>query len=316
MVLAGWPVCGIAARVSAAKYGRRRRCAGVASLADDGDASDRDGGSDARRGRARPDPDRDRDLERRRLPALRRAAGGGAAGSLLRPDAGVRTVLTRRRLRLRRGGQPAGAGAGGGAARGATAWSAPSATTSTGEPGRARRLPALHRPGAARARGVRGLPADGDRAQPRALRGRQLRRPPAAQPRPHRLHQRGGLGGDAGAARGGPLPAAGDRARPRQRLRPRPDRLPGALRRGDRLGDADPQPVRAVAGRAGAAGGRRARGEGDHPGRRPRRRLLGRRAARATASRPATTAPSGRRAGSRRRTRSWSGCGRSASATG
>ena len=37
---------------------------------------------------------------------------------------------------------------------------------------------------------------------------------------------------------------------PGQRLHARPDRLPGALRRPDRLGDGDPQPARAVAGRA------------------------------------------------------------------
>ena len=42
------------------------------------------------------------------------------------------------------------------------------------------------------------------------------------------------------------------RARPRQRLHARRDRLLRALRRADRLGDADPQPVRALARRAGA----------------------------------------------------------------
>ena len=42
------------------------------------------------------------------------------------------------------------------------------------------------------------------------------------------------------------------RTRPRQRLHARPDRLLRALRRADRLGDGDPQPARAVAGRAGA----------------------------------------------------------------
>ena len=43
--------------------------------------------------------------------------------------------------------------------------------------GRAQRpqgLPAVHRPGPARTRRLRRLPADGDRAQPRALRDRQL----------------------------------------------------------------------------------------------------------------------------------------------
>ena len=86
----------------------------------------------------------------------------------------------------------------------------------------------------------------------------ELRPPAAAQPRPHRLHQRGRLGRDVRAARR--RPHAHDRRgpRPRQRLHARPDRLPGALRRPHRLGDGDPQPARAVAGRAGAAG-RRAR---------------------------------------------------------
>ena len=52
-------------------------------------------------------------------------------------------------------------------------------------------------------RRVRRLPADGDRAQPRALRGRALRPAPAPQPGPHRLPQRSGVGRDGGAARRG-----------------------------------------------------------------------------------------------------------------
>ena len=69
------------------------------------------------------------------------------------------------------------------------------------------------------------------------------------------------------------------RAGPRERLHPRPDLLPGALRRADRLGDDHPQPVRALAGRALPRRRRPARGQGDHPGRRLRRPLLGRPAA-------------------------------------
>ena len=56
---------------------------------------------------------------------------------------------------------------------------------------------------------VRRLPADGDRAQPRALRRRALRRAAAPQPRPHRLPQPGGVGGNGGGARGGPVRALG-----------------------------------------------------------------------------------------------------------
>ena len=48
---------------------------------------------------------------------------------------------------------------------------------------------------------LRGLHPDGDRAQPRALRRRPLRPADAAQPRPHRLHERGGLGRAARGAR-------------------------------------------------------------------------------------------------------------------
>ena len=47
---------------------------------------------------------------------------------------------------------------------------------------------------------LRGLHPHGDRAQPRALRGRALRPAAAAQPRPHRLLQPGRLGGDGGAS--------------------------------------------------------------------------------------------------------------------
>ena len=79
----------------------------------------------------------------------------------------------------------------------------------------------------------------------------------------------------------------GDRAGSRQRLHPRPDRLPRALRRPDRLGDGDPEPVRAVARRALPGRGGAARRQGDHAGRRLRRDLLGRRRC------PETELPSG-----------------------
>ena len=67
------------------------------------------------------------------------------------------------------------------------------------------------------------------------------------------------------------------RPRPRERLHARPDRLLRALRRADRLGDADPEPVRAVARRARARRRRPPRREGDHPRGRLRRPLPRRR---------------------------------------
>ena len=73
--------------------------------------------------------------------------------------------------------------------------------------GRARRcqgLPAIHRSAPARAGGLRGLRPDGDGAQPRALRRRRLRPVAAAQPGPHGLHERGGLGRAGGGPRGRP----------------------------------------------------------------------------------------------------------------
>ena len=80
-----------------------------------------------------------------------------------------------------------------------------------------------------------------------------LRRAPAAQPRSRRLHVARRLGGDGRPARGRALQRHRRRARAGQRLHARRHRLPGALRRPDRLGDADPQPARALAGPAGAA---------------------------------------------------------------
>ncbi len=162
-----------------------------------------------------------------------------------------------------------------------TAWSARSATTST-------RASATGRSGFPRFTDPRlrgpdeyaGLPADGDRTQPRAARRRTLRPAAAPQSRPHRLLERGGLGRDGGAARGGADGADRRRARPGQRLHPRPDLLPRALRRADRLGDDHPQPVRALARRALPGRGGAPRRQGDHPGGRLRRALLGGPAAR------------------------------------
>ena len=81
-----------------------------------------------------------------------------------------------------------------------------------------------------------------------------LRPADAAQPRPHGLQLAAGVGRDGRAARR--RADRGHRSRPGagQRVHAGRDLVPGAVRRPDRLGDADPEPVRAVAGAAGAAG--------------------------------------------------------------
>ena len=107
-----------------------------------------------------------------------------------------------------------------------------------------------------------------------------LRPPAPAQPRPHRLHEPGRLGGDARRPRRGPGRRDRRRARAGERLHARPHRLLRALRRADRVGDGDPQPARAVAGRARPARRARARRQAHHARRRLRRPVLGRRPAR------------------------------------
>ena len=141
-------------------------------------------------------------------------------------------------------------------------------------------LPALHRPAAARPGRLRRLCPNGDRAQPRALRRGRVRPPAPAQPRPYRLHERACVGCARGRARRRAGGSARRRAGARERVHARPDRLPGALRRADRLGDGDPQPARAVARRAGAGRGAAPRRAADHAGRRLRRPVPRRRAAR------------------------------------
>ena len=157
-----------------------------------------------------------------------------------------------------------------------------------GERDGAEGLPALHRSAPARPGRLPRLPAHGGRAQPRALRRGLLRPAAAPQPRPPRLRVPGGVGGAARAARRGPDRAARPRPRPGERLHARRDRLLRALRRADRLGDADPQPVRAVARRAGPRRRRSARREGAHARGRLRRALPRRRApgTRVRAARP------------------------------
>src|SRR5215211_5384688 len=83
-------------------------------------------------------------------------------------------------------------------------------------------LPALHGSAPARSRGLPRLPADGRRAQPRALRRRLVRRAAAPQPGPARLPVAGGVGRARRAARRGTGPRARRRAGAGQRLHARP----------------------------------------------------------------------------------------------
>ena len=201
--------------------------------------------------------------------------------ALVRPGDGISHRDHRRRLRGGRGRPAARRRAGRRPARRVRAGGRDRARLLRGRARGREGLPALHRPAPARPRGLRGLRPDGHRAQPRALRGRFVRPAAAAQPRPHRLHERRGLGRAGGRPRRRAGRAPGRRARSGQRLHARRHRLLRALRRADRLGDGDPQPARAVAGRAGAARGRAPRRRADHPRRRLRRPVPRRRAARA-----------------------------------
>ena len=92
--------------------------------------------------------------------------------------------------------------------------------------------------------------------------------------------QRGGVGAMAELRAAGLARSDRRGPRPGQRLHARPHRLPRAPRRPDRLGDDHPQPARALARRARARRGRRPRRAHDHPRRRLRGAVLGRRAPR------------------------------------
>ena len=153
----------------------------------------------------------------------------------------------RRRLRRRRGGPRARPRACGRGARGLLHRRRDRPRLLRGRARRREGLSPLHRPAPAPRGCLRRVHPDGHRAQPRALRRRALRSAAAAQPRQHRLHQRGRLGGDAGRPRAGTDAPARSRAGTGQRLHPRLDRLPGALLGADRLGDDHPQPARALA---------------------------------------------------------------------
>ena len=137
-----------------------------------------------------------------------------------------------------------------------------------------------------------------------------VRRPAAPQPRPRRLHLARGLGGAGGAARRRPV--HGDRrgAGTGQRLHARRDRLPGALRRPDRLGHADPQSAGALAGPPRAARLRAARRARAGARRRLWRPLSRRRAGRGHADRGRPPQEPARRLG-RSGPRGWTSCARS-----
>ena len=173
--------------------------------------------------------------------------------ALLRPGGGISTVHHRRRLRRRRGRRAARPRAGRAAARRTTAWSARSGTTSTPASARGRR--------ASRASPTRALRGpDGYADYVRMAAERSLERCGADAFDLLLLHNPDRTGYTERGASGtrwrplrddGLTGALGVAPGPGERLHARPDRLPRALRRPDRLGDGDPQPARAVAGRAG-----------------------------------------------------------------
>ena len=177
--------------------------------------------------------------------------------ALLRPGDGIDTVLTADTY-----GQGEADRCSAARSRASTAtrsaWSARSATTSTKASARAQGLPALHRPA------LRG--PDDYAGYLRMAAERSLERLGADRFDLLLLHNPDRTGYTSEAVWDGmaALRDAGltrlHRRRPRagQRLHARRHRLPGALRRPHRLGDGDPQPARAVAGRARAARGARA----------------------------------------------------------
>ena len=149
-----------------------------------------------------PVTDGDRHLERGSLPALRRDDRRGAASKRCCGRAAASTPCSAPTPTARARPTPCSAGRCAGVPRedyclvGAVGHD-----FYEGERDGPARVPALHRPRPARGGLLRLLPADGRRAQPRAARRLLLRPAPPPQPRPHRLHERGGLGRDGGAAR-------------------------------------------------------------------------------------------------------------------
>ena len=196
--------------------------------------------------------------------------------ALLRPGGGIDTVLTADTYGQGEADSLLGRALAGSRAR-TTAWSAPSATTST-------RASATGR-GASRASPTRGCAARmtyasylrmaAERSLER-LGASSLRPAAAPQPRPHRLHERGGLGRDGGPARGGPDAAIGVAPGPANGFTL--DLISCLERFGDRIDWAmiilnpfEPWPGELCLDAAAEQ-----RRPGDHPRRRLRRPLLGR----------------------------------------
>ena len=170
--------------------------------------------------------------------------------ALLRPDERIRTLMTADAYGAGEADALLGRAPVGGGARPVRTGRSDRARLLRGRARRAAGLSPLHRSAPARAGGLPRLRAHRRRAQPRALRRRSLRPAPAPQPRPPRLRVTRRLGRAARGPRRGPRRRPRGRARARERLHARPDRLLRALRRADRLGDADPEPARALARRS------------------------------------------------------------------
>ena len=266
--------------------------------------------------RARPDGDRH--LERRSLPALRRDDRRGAPGSAAAARAAASTPSSPPTPTGRARPTRCSAGRWRASRARTTAWSAPSATTSTRASATARAgFPRFTDPAPARAR----------TPTPRYLRmaaERSLERLGASSFDLLLLHNPDRIGYTSEAVWDGmaALREAGLTAR--IGVAPGPangftlDLISCLERFGERIDWAMIilNPFEPWPGELCLDAAARRRGQGDHPGRRLRRPLLGRPAARHGAGRRATTAPSARRAGSRPGWRSSSGSCRSPSGRG
>ena len=149
-----------------------------------------------------PHADRGRDLERRALHALRRAARRRAAARAAAPGrrASARSSPPTPTARAR----PTGCSAARWTGSPREAYVLVGAVGHDfyeGEREGAKGFPRFTDPRAARAGGVRGLPALATEASLERCGVDALRPAAAAQPRPHRLHERGRVGRDGGAAR-------------------------------------------------------------------------------------------------------------------
>ena len=198
-----------------------------------------------------------------------------------------------------------------------TAWSATIGHDFTTQRDGAKGFPRFTDPRCAAPTGTPATCAMATERSLRALRGRPLRRAAPPQPRSHRLHvaRRSGRRWPRCATAG--LTDA-DRRRPGPANGFTLDVI-GCLERfgdADRLGDADPQPVRAVAGAAGAAGLRARRRARDRRASSTTAACSGTTCSTSSSSPSATTAASARRLGGGGAGQARRGSGRSASATG